>query len=926
MKNYYKLMLGRRSLFADLCYQNNFIGADYGIDEDLSNDLTDDYPEFNRKFIPLYIEKRLGKTNIAAGLACGALWTVIKGISVGDIILCPNGSGKFMVGEITSDYYYSPGEVLPHRRKVTWHPILIRRANVSQELRSSTNSGGLIVKITQYANEIESYISGETAGHQTLDFVEVIRKFLTQTQTENLQKKGYPGSYQNLELKVGFGVGLATKIPWIGLIKPPNKITSGIYPVYLYYKIHNVLILAYGVSEAERSESKWPGAEQLQTIRNWFKVNKNVESVKYGESYVKDVYDLNEDLNAEKIQNDLNEIIDDYSDMDFEVVSDLSVVNELVPEYETKKVWLLAPGERAFLWDEFYEKGIAGIGWDELKDLSKYSTRDEIKDDLLLKYENVGTSQSNNSLCLWEFSHVMKVGDIIIPKRGTSEYLGYGIVTGEYYMDQSRTVHKHVRTVDWKKKGEWENSLGQIVTKTLTDITKYPSYVDRLKRLIGIEQPATVDAEKIEYYWLNANPKYWRIEDFQLGDEQAYTTHNESGNKRNRFEYFQKIKPGDLVIGYETTPTKKVIAIFEITKGAYIDDDDGLEKISFKIQKFLPSPISYETLKSMPDMEKSEVMRNNQGSLFKLTKAEYHAIINRDILIEKDFLNYSITEAEKEIFLPREVLEDIIQSLEYKKNIILQGPPGVGKTFMAKRLAYLLMEMKDNTKIEMIQFHQSYSYEDFIQGYRPKEDGGFKLENGVFYRFCKRAQADPDNDYFFIIDEINRGNLSKIFGELMLLIEADKRGPENAVALTYSSSNENRFYIPSNVYMIGTMNTADRSLAVVDYALRRRFAFINVVPSFNTKFKNELINLGVDESIIDQIAQRINLLNEKISKDSNLGEGFRVGHSYFCNVPKGTGDKEWYHRIVLNELKPLLEEYWFDSVDKSKMEVNNLYI
>lgn len=918
-------MLGRRSLYAELCNRENFIGADYGIDEDLTDELTDNYPEFNRKFIPLYLENAAAQTKIAAGLACGALWMVTKGIAIGDIVLCPTGSGKFMVGEVNSAYYFVEGDVLPHRRKVKWFPMLIRRANVSLELRTSTNSGGPVVNVAQHATEIERYIAGETTGSNNFDFVEVIKRFLAQTQTGDLGKKGYPGSYQNLELKVGFGVGLATKIPWIGLIKPPNKITSGIYPIYLYYKIHEVLVLAYGISEAERPEAVWPDTDKIQTIKNWFKENKNAETIKYGSSYVKAVYHINDELNPEIIQSDLNEIIDEYSDIDFEVTAELPVVGEPLADDGTKKYWLLAPGERAFLWDEFNEKGIAAIGWDEMEDLTKYSSRDEIREALLLKHPDSETSQGNNSLCLWEFSHVMKVGDVIIAKTGISEYLGYGIVTGEYHKVESRGLYKHIRSVDWKKKGKWDTP-GQIVTKTLTDITKYPTYVDRLRRLVGIEQEATVDTEKIEYYWLNANPKYWRIEDFQVGDEQAYTTHNESGNKRSRFEYFQKIKPGDLVIGYETTPTKKVVAIFEITRGAYIDDDDGLEKISFIIQKFLPNPVSYEALKGMPDMEKSEVMRNNQGSLFKLTKAEFNAIINRDILTEKALLNYSITEAEKEIFLSKDTLENIIQSLEYKKNIILQGPPGVGKTFMAKRLAYLAMEAKDNSKIEMIQFHQSYSYEDFIQGYRPKEDGGFKLENGVFYRFCKRAQTDPDNKYFFIIDEINRGNLSKIFGELMLLIEADKRGLENAVSLTYSLSNENRFYIPANVYMIGTMNTADRSLAVVDYALRRRFAFITVAPSFNTKFKNELINLGVDESIIDQIAQRISLLNDRISKDGNLGDGFRVGHSYFCNVPKGLGDKEWYHRIVKNELTPLLEEYWFDNTNTSKMEITNLYI
>jgi len=324
----------------------------------------------------------------------------------------------------------------------------------------------------------------------------------------------------------------------------------------------------------------------------------------------------------------------------------------------------------------------------------------------------------------------------------------------------------------------------------------------------------------------------------------------------------------------------------------------------------------------MPELKDCEVLRNNQGSLFKVTKAEYDVILNREIETEHE--EYSMKQALKEVFIEEEGVNNILSSLKYKRNIILQGPPGTGKTYMAKRLAYLLMGEKDKAKVEMVQFHQSYSYEDFIQGFRPHDDGSFRLENGVFYRFCKRAQSDPDKKYFFVIDEINRGNLSKIFGELMLLIEKDKRGPDNAVSLTYTQSSALKFHIPDNLYIIGTMNTADRSLAVVDYALRRRFAFINVMPVFNQKFRNTLIDNGADEGIADKVIERITSLNAQISEDKNLGVGFQIGHSYFCDPDNMDGDDNWYRFVVQHEVGPLLDEYWFDNEETAKSHKDRL--
>lgn len=430
--------------------------------------------------------------------------------------------------------------------------------------------------------------------------------------------------------------------------------------------------------------------------------------------------------------------------------------------------WIYSPGDNASMWDEFYKSGIMGIGWDDVTDLKGFSSKEEIKE-YMKKVYDPSYSYKNNAHCLWQFANEIKVGDVIFVKKGMHKIIGKGIVTSDYIYDISRSTYKHIRKVDWQNNGEWEHP-GQAVMKTLTNISAYPDYV------------------------------------------------------------------------------QKLLALFA---------EDASEEIS----------------------EQKEIK---------------YPLYSKD-----DFLN--------EVYMDEDTYNTLTELLEAKYNVILQGAPGVGKTFAAKRLAYSIMGQKDTSRVAMVQFHQSYSYEDFIQGYRPSKDG-FELENGTFYKFCKEAEEDNERPYFFIIDEINRGNLSKILGELMMLIEKDKRGEK--IKLLYSNE---WFTVPQNVKIIGMMNTADRSLALMDYALRRRFAFFNFAPAFSSDgFKNYLSEKNSTK--LEKLISVVESLNNAISDDESLGEGFRIGHSYFCTDKEITDDL--LKSIVEYEIIPLIKEYWFDEPSK----------
>ena len=635
--------------------------------------------------------------------------------------------------------------------------------------------------------------------------------------------------------------------------------------------------------------------------------------------------------------------------------------------------WLYTPGEGAARWEEFRTAGIMALNWDRIGDPTSYPNEEAVIEALEAGYGDWGGRPTGAAGMIRDFTYTMRPGDVVYARRGPTEIIGRGVVRSEFRYDNARPAYRCVRDVEWTHVGSWplDRRVGAVTLQRVTENTSYnPAQLESLFRDRNASGASTASAQaqgvgdsdkakkqELQHWLYTPGEGAARWEEFRtagimalnwdrVGDlasfpdkesllDALYTHYGDWGGRPRRaadsvWDYIHAMKPGDIV--YVRRSFNEIVGR-GVVRSDYRYDED---RSSFRAVR----DVEWTHIGSWPlEQRIGRLMLQRLTENTKYTPDQLNALIGIEdprssSSVDKRLGNNDLDEADEhytstdfldEVFLSPEDLEQMLGLLRRKKNLILQGAPGTGKTFAAKRLAYALMGETDDSRVEVVQFHQSTAYEDVVVGLRPTAEGGFAAAEGVFARFCRRAAADPGRDYVFIIDEINRANISKAFGELLMLIEAEHRGE----ALRLPVSGE-LLSVPKRLHIIGMMNTADRGLALIDYALRRRFAFFEIRPALDHPgFLRHVEAVG--SSRLEALVDVVRRLNQRIAEDEALGPGFQIGHSYLC-LPAGNpenpgGTDADVTSMVRYELEPLVREYWFDNpaaMDESIHELESI--
>ena len=639
-------------------------------------------------------------------------------------------------------------------------------------------------------------------------------------------------------------------------------------------------------------------------------------------------------------------------------------------EEQERGYWLYVPGEGAGKWEEFRTAGIMALNWDRIGDPTSYPNEEAVIEALEAGYGDWGGRPTGAAGMIRDFTRTMRPGDVVYARRGPTEIIGRGVVRSEFRYDDARPAYRCVRDIEWTHVGSWllDRRVGAVSLQRVTENTSYnPAQLESLFRDRNASGASTASARaqgvgdsnqakkhELQHWLYTPGEGAARWDEFRtagimalnwdrVGDlasfpdkesllDALYTHYGDWGGRPRKaadsvWDYIHAMKPGDIV--YVRRSFNEIVGR-GVVRSDYRYDED---RSSFRAVR----DVEWTHVGSWPlEQRIGRLMLQRLTENTKYTPDQLNALIgiedsHSSASVDERRGNNDLDEADEhytsadfldEVFLRPEDVEQMLGLLRRKKNLILQGAPGTGKTFAAKRLAYALMGQTDDSRVEVVQFHQSTAYEDVVVGLRPTAEGGFAAAEGVFARFCRRAAADPGRDYVFIIDEINRANISKAFGELLMLIEAEHRG--EALRLPVSGD---LLSVPKRLHIIGMMNTADRGLALIDYALRRRFAFFEMRPALDHPgFLRHVEAVG--SSRLEALVDVVRRLNQRIAEDEALGPGFQIGHSYLCLPAAGpenpAGTDADVTSVVRYELEPLVREYWFDNPSAMDESIHEL--